>query len=239
MGQRTATLVSYISEQGVKKNFVYYNQWGIGRVQLNAIMGNFLAQVGQPKLDLSGTKSMLLEDLGQEWLDSLDFANPKDVEKVIDRMDNNDGGVVIVVDELYKEHGVAPTRMAFLKGWDEMTHEEYEQYKADKYNYSKPYSNFITFEEWREKVGGEYVNDDYAEMFLAFCRHFGVEFLKPLEKRTYKVTRYYHSNATVFVEATNESEAKKLADNIDVSDQIEEGLCVEGTVVECDPKLPF
>lgn len=236
MGQRTATLVSYIDEKGVKTNTAYYNQWGIGRVQLNAIMGNFLAQIGQPKFDLSGTKSMLAEDLGEKWLNSLDFTNPKDVEKVIDRMDNNDGGIVIVVDEKYKEHGVAPMRMAFLIGWDEMSKEEWAQYKQ---NDPKPYSNFVTFEEWKEKVGSEYVDDNYTEMFLGFCRHFKVEFMKPAPKHTYKVTRYYHSNATVFVEATSENEAKALANKIDVSDQIEEGLCVEETEVERDPQLYF
>lgn len=236
MGQRTATLVSYINQEGVKTNTAYYNQWGIGRVQLNAIMGNFLTQFGQPKYDLSGTKSMLMEDLGEEWLNSLDFTNPKDVEKVIDRMDNNDGGIVIVVDEQYERHGVAPMRMGFLIGWDEMSDKESETLEM---THQKPYSNFVTFEEWKEKVGGKYVNDDYTEMFLAFCRHFGAEFMKPVTKRTYKVTRYYHSNATVFVEATSENEAKALADNIDVSGQIEEGLCVEETDVECDPQLYF
>lgn len=239
MGQRTATLVSYINEEGVKTNTAYYNQWGIGRIQLHAIMGNFLAQIGQPKFDLSGTKSMIVEVLeeGKEWLNSLDFTNPKDVEKVIDCMDNNDGGIVIVVDEKYEEHGVAPIRMAFLIGWDEMSDKEWKQY--EKTGRPKPYSNFVTFEEWKEKVGGKYVDDDYTEMFLAFCRHFKVEFMKPVAKHTYKVTRYYHSNATVFVEATSENEAKALADNIDVSDQIEEGLCVEETEVERDPKLYF
>ena len=97
MGQRTGTLVSYIDSKGQKHNKVYYNQWGIGRVQLNAFIGSFLTQLGREGLDLKGANSMIVEK-GLKGVKDADFTDIEQVANILHQMDNNNGGVVIICD---------------------------------------------------------------------------------------------------------------------------------------------
>ena len=164
MGQRTETFTTYIDKNGKKHNNVYYHGWGIGRVQLMSVMGNYLAQMGLSKFDLSGSKG----DFAREKfkVSKSDFTDIKQVHDIIDMCDNNNGGVVAIVNE---QTGV--NKIGFVLGWEEC------------YDYNnnvlleEPCSRFVSFEEWRKKVGGRYVDDTFAEMFLSFCKHFGFSFL--------------------------------------------------------------
>lgn len=163
MGQRTTTLVTYIDEKGNKKNNIYYNHWGIGRVQLLAIMGNFLAQVGETKFDLSGTKTMqnVAEEFDGVDIDAYDFTDITHVKDVIDQMDNNNGGVVFVYDER-DESG----KIGFCLG-------EEEVYGTNE----QAASRFVPFDEWCKKVGGKYVDGSFKFMFLFFMEHFHFEIM--------------------------------------------------------------
>lgn len=167
MGQRTATLVSYIDEQGKKHNKVYYHQWGIGRVQTNAIMGNFLCQIGEPKFDLSGTRSMC--EVEVDGIENADFNDIKQVQNIIMQMDNNDGGIVVIIDEKNADN----RKIGFTIGWDEIEYDNETSTPVER-----PAQRFVPFEEWIEKVGKPYFNDTYKDMFLAFCKQFGITLIE-------------------------------------------------------------
>ena len=166
MGQRTATLVSYIDEKG-KHNKVYYNQWGIGRVQLNAFIGSFLSQLGKWGLDLEGACHMRLEE-GLEGVENADFTDIKAVANIIRQMDNNNGAVVIICHDV--EPREATCEIGFVLGSEETT--KYDLVRKEYITTEPLYSRFVSFDEWAEKVGGEYVNASYKAMFRAFCTHF-------------------------------------------------------------------
>ena len=166
MGQRTATLVSYIDEKG-KHNKVYYNQWGIGRVQLNAFMGSFLSQLGKEGLDLDGACNMRLET-GLKGVENTDFTDIKVVANIISQMDNNNGGVVIICHD--EEPRKAHCEIGFVLGSEETI--TYDSIR-EEYVHTEPlYSRFVPFDEWAEKVGGSFVDESYKAMFRAFCTHF-------------------------------------------------------------------
>lgn len=166
MGQRTGTLVSYIDSKGQKHNKVYYNQWGIGRVQLNAFIGSFLTQLGREGLDLEGANSMRLETHLQ-GVENADFTNIEQVKDIFRQLDNNNGGVVIICDDQQPSNN----QIGFILGSEEC--ERYDHVK-DEYVTTEPlFSRFVPFDEWADKVGGQWVNDSYKAMFHAFCKHFG------------------------------------------------------------------
>jgi len=50
--------------------------------------------------------------------------------------------------------------------------------------------------------------------------------------KTYQVTLYFHSNATIQVMAENEQDALNKARNMDLEDQIQSGLIEEGNDVD-------
>lgn len=174
MGQRTLTLTTYIDENGNKTNKAYYNQWGIGRIQLNAILGNFLCDFGQPMFDLSasehGRRDMI--DVSKEINVSnlQDFTDIEKVKRLFGNIDNNNGGIVFIADDQNKS-----SKIGFLLGGEECSVID-EQTKTVKLT-EQPYSRFVPFDEWAEKVGGKYVNESYRKMFQAFCEHFNVEVL--------------------------------------------------------------
>lgn len=162
MGQRTATLTTYIDENGNKTNNIYYNHWGIGRVQLMAIMGNFLAQIGSSKFDLSGTEKMQNDNKYFDDINNYDFTNIDHVHDVIINMDNNNGGVVMIANDQDDS-----AKIGFVLGEEEVygTNEEVA-------------SRFVPFEEWAKKVGGKYVDNKFKIMFLAFLEHFNIEIME-------------------------------------------------------------
>lgn len=161
MGQRTATLVTYIDENGKKTNNIYYNQWGIGRVQLMSLMGNFLAQMGEPTFDLSGSKNMSLENEDFEDIDGYDFTKIEHVADVCNNLDNNNGCTVMIVND-----NDGSVQIGFCLGDEEV-------YGTDEMAFSR----FVSFEEWTEKVGGKYVNNSFKIMFYGFLEHFKVKTL--------------------------------------------------------------
>ena len=167
MGQRTGTLVSYIDDKGQKHNKVYYNQWGIGRVQLNAIMGCFLSQIGKEGLDLKGSNSMVLCDAAVD-LNNADFTDIRQVANILRQMDNNNGGVVVFFDEREKNGN---GKIGFVLGYEEC--ERYDEVKQEYVDIEEPFSRFVPFDEWADKVGNPFVDDAYKRMFRAFCEHFG------------------------------------------------------------------
>ena len=167
MGQRTGTLVSYIDDKGQKHNKVYYNQWGIGRVQLNAIMGGFLSQIGKEGLDLAGLNHMSLE-MAEDNISEMDFTDIEQVAHILRQMDNNNGGVVIFFDEREKNGN---GKIGFVLGYEECEH--YDEEKQEFIEDEKPFSRFVPFDEWAKKVGNPFVDEDYKAMFRAFCKHFG------------------------------------------------------------------
>lgn len=162
MGQRTATLVCYIDKKGKKHNHVYYHQWGIGRVQIFAIIGNIFTQFGEDKFDLSNSKEM--DDCNEElkkyskiWVDDLDFTNINDVNKVYKCMDNNNGGIVVVWDDKNNKRYVG-----YILGWEEVwKHKE------------KPYTRFVSFRTWRNRAcANKFLDKNFVQMYQGFLKHF-------------------------------------------------------------------
>jgi len=163
MGQRTATLVCYIDKEGKKHNHVYYHQWGIGRLQIFAIMGNFFLQLGEDKFDLSGSQRMSLEDESLRTYNKidvkdLDFTNINDVKKVYDCMDNNNGGIVVVWDDKNNKRYVG-----YILGPEEV-------YKTSE----KPYTRFVSFRTWRNRdCANRFLDKNFVQMYQGFLKYFG------------------------------------------------------------------
>ena len=77
-------------------------------------------------------------------------------------MDNNNGGTVAIVNDTEQTF-----QIGFLLGSEEVQGTD-----------EKPFSRFVSFNEWCAKVGKPHVDEDYRAMFLAFCDHFKITILK-------------------------------------------------------------
>lgn len=171
MGQRTATILKIDYEcQNEKKSStaVFYHSWGIGRVLFAQLQTMLLGMIGaEPDLESSRTAndykpvgtSDITKDYNPTELDGLDFAHPEKIGEVIQNADNNNGGLFLhvryIVDENYNETFV-PT-FAFMLGDED----------------GGDYKHFCTLEEFAEKVGERYVNEDFLRSVYATLDYFG------------------------------------------------------------------
>ena len=171
MGQKTAMLVTYITKKGTKKNKVYHCQWGIGRIQPMAIMTGFFEFLMKREYD-SEKKDVTLSSAGvthdetkymRETIsdfDKLNFANIKDVQKVYPQLDNDNGGMVFIVDDKNDK-----IKIGYLLGREEVGDEN-------------AFKKFVSMYDWQEKVGGEYTDAWFMIMLHGFIQHFKIDILK-------------------------------------------------------------
>lgn len=96
-----------------------------------------------------------------EDINNYDFTDIAQVQDVIKNMDNNNGGIVMVVNDINNT-----SKIGFVLG-------EEEVYGTDE----EVASRFVSFEEWKEKVGGPYVDETFTIMFLSFLKHFNIEIM--------------------------------------------------------------
>lgn len=78
---------------------------------------------------------------------------------------------------------------------------------------------------------GDYeYNYDYGDLFMCECHCCGCDHGKPVprEKNKYRVTLYYHTCATVEVEAYSEEEAIENAENEDINAQLMDSMQEDG-----------
>jgi len=187
MGQRTLTFVTYINKQGAQQNKFYYNSWGIGRVQLNAIMGNFMCLLGAPGYNLDQSFDMIdqTDKINTETdeyrlpegttIDHLNFGSINDCRLLLRQADNNNGAVTFIWDD-QNECGY----IGFILGPEE----------AHVLN-EEPYNRFVPFDTWAKYIGLDFVDESYKNMFHFFCTHFNITILSgDLERDIIPVKRY-------------------------------------------------
>lgn len=177
MGQRTETFVTYINSKGEKTNNIYYNGWGIGRVQLMAIFGALFGQAQDEKFELDGfckmhndTKEIMCEG---EDVNALDFTDINTIHDIVKhRCDNNNGGIVVIVNDEKPHIYSKKIKIGFFLGGEECYDWKKEEWTEE------PYSRFVTFEEWAKKVGGRYVDKAFKKIVKGVFEHFEVEVLQ-------------------------------------------------------------
>lgn len=170
MGQKTATLVTYITKKGTRKNKVYHCQWGIGRIQPMTIMTGFFDFILKREYD-SERKDIILSGGGMydetkymreeiPDFDKLNFAKIKDVQKVYPQLDNDNGGMVFIVDDKRDK-----IKIGFLLDREEVGDED-------------AFKEFVSMYNWQEKVGGKYTDAWFMIMLHGFIQHFQIDILK-------------------------------------------------------------
>ena len=92
--------------------------------------------------------------------DKLNFANIKDVQKVYPELDNDNGGMVFIVDDKNDK-----IKIGYLLGRAEVGDEN-------------AFKEFVSMYDWQEKVGGEYTDAWFMIMLHGFIQHFKIDILK-------------------------------------------------------------
>lgn len=169
-GQKTAILVTYITKKGTRKNKVYHYQWGNGRIQPMAIMAGFFNFFLKTEYN-SERKDVTLSNIGGAYdetqymreaipdFDKLNFAKIKDVQKIYPQLDNDNGGMVFIVDNKKDQ-----IKIGFLLGREEVGEDAFKK--------------FVSMYDWQEKVGGIYTDAWFMIMLHGFIQHFKIDILK-------------------------------------------------------------
>lgn len=108
MGQRTAIIVQHVNnwcKKNEKETRVFYHGWGIGRVLpsqllviLNGLMSVSMWHTGQVELlKPIGTTDVTdgYDPVEQALFDELDFDHPDYVGEILQKSDNNNGGLFV------------------------------------------------------------------------------------------------------------------------------------------------
>lgn len=170
MGQRTAIILQvrnkYMAKYDKNKEFstrVFHCGWGIGRImpsQLISIL-NGLLSITIDSADMAkwlkpqgcaDFTDYFSEQMGV--LNSINFDNPTLFGEILQSADNNNGGlfVRITVDE---NVCIEAIEYAYMLGYEE----------------DGDYKNFCTSDEWFAKAGGEYLDNDFLEIYEKTLRY--------------------------------------------------------------------
>ena len=165
MGQRTCLIVQkHDKESDKRQTRVFYCGWGIGRIlpsQLIAILNGTLSTRPYSEDFIKSLKPQGTQDIAEhyteEQLSDADFDKPILVGNIIEDADNNNGGLFVKITATGKMgEDIELIEYAYMLG-----HEEGGDYKQ-----------FCTAEDWFEKVGGEYIDDDFRAIYDATLRYF-------------------------------------------------------------------
>jgi len=169
MGQRTAIILQHVNNckwaaSNEKINTrVFYHQWGVGRIlpsQLVSILNGTLSTSGYDGKFAENLKPQGCLDITSEYeidaLNSLDFTKPQLVGDMIKKADNNNGGIFVrITTDKYGK--VSCIEYAYMLGSEE----------------GGKYKKFCTSKQWFEKCGGEYVDEDFKELYNKTISYFG------------------------------------------------------------------
>lgn len=164
MGQRTQIVINVKNlDNGKEQTASYYNQWGIGKMQLLDVVRALTEYVNYPeeyKMPDKLYKAWKMDDKERETPFKGD-ANPQNVIKWInDTQDNNNGGLLL---KLSMKYGRIDSGELYL----------FNDPEAENVN---RVNRAVTFEEYLN-FNPEYINEDFNNMFLSMLKFFDVEIL--------------------------------------------------------------
>lgn len=175
MGQRTAIILQHVNKYAAKfdrnkkvSTRVFYNSWGIGRVlpsQLLVILNGTLSAGSYCEGFAKTMKPCGCRDITEDYekedrlkMNGLDFSNPEGVGDIINKADNNNGGIFIRI-TTGETGDTESIEYAYMLG-----HE----------NEGGKYKSFVTFEEWAKKnYGDEYIDEDFLNIYKSTIKYFG------------------------------------------------------------------
>ena len=189
MGQRTQVLVIKENNEGVKKATFFHNQWGFGRVMYLGFMDLFLQDYAKDafkndydfydcKFKTSAKFYNENENVPEDVLNKADISDLDSIRSVFDYGDNDNGGIVVYINEYLFFFIFSDFKVGFLLG-SEDTEREYNGDIYNKGNDNKAFARWLTPEEYGRMNGGsDYSDPDFVKIFDYFCEYFGVEYIQ-------------------------------------------------------------
>ena len=181
MGQRTQMLIQTVNNKGEKKNHLYHFQWGFGRTMFLQLMDLFINDYfkdtfkrGYSVFDvtrLTNKASDITEEV--EIPEDLDITDIEQIKKVFKQCDNNNGGMVIQVNENDPSYSAFNYKVGLLLG-----SEETYDYENDKIS-EEPFSRYVSYQEYFDKAGGQFCGvPSFVKMWEGFVEFAEIEFLR-------------------------------------------------------------
>ncbi|OFO55285.1 hypothetical protein [Nosocomiicoccus sp. HMSC059G07] len=173
MGQRTQILLQKVNSEGNVRNEFYHYQWGYGTVMYKELMSfvldiennlynsyhksndilSFSLRQKQKKL-----KNFEMEqDFYQEWLETIqseEIFNKKFIKEIIKYGDNNNGYLIIQLVE--NSNRDLEMNFAFVD------------------NSTGKITDFLTWQEYAEKHGFNYIDEHFKNMFESFIKYYEI-----------------------------------------------------------------
>lgn len=170
MGQRTAIILQVdrklANDNETKRDTqVFYHQWGYGRVLPSQLLSMLYATMSismaynEESAEL--VKPQGCANITQEYeeatLNALDFTKPQEVGEMLQKADNNNGGVFVRItssmNEAYEETN--KVEYAFMLGSDD----------------GGEYNEFVCADDWLNTFG-DYIDDTFRDIFYQTLEYF-------------------------------------------------------------------
>lgn len=184
MGQRTQIVIQSVDKSGVTTNKVYHLQWGNGRIMplhlMRLFMKDYFKDIFENNYNIANradiSDGIKIHDITNEAMfpDNFNIKNIKQVKELFKHFDNNNGGMVIRINENDPTYKPWDYLVGFVLG-----HEECWDY-VNKVDIEESFSRFVSWKEYFEKVGGKYCQDkDFLRMWNGFIKFVGIKFIRP------------------------------------------------------------
>ena len=181
MGQRTQMLIQTVNNKGKQKNRLYHFQWGFGRTMFLQLMDLYLSDYFKDcfQRDYSVFDVTKLTKHAYDITDEVDIPEDLDItdieqiKKVFKQCDNNNGGMVIQVNENVSSYSAFNYKVGLLLG-----REETYDYENDK-SIEEPFSRYVTYQEYFDKAGGQFCRvPSFVKMWEGFVEFAEIKFLR-------------------------------------------------------------
>ena len=176
MAQRTQMLIQTVNNKGEKKNRLYNFQWGFGRTMFLQLMDLYLSdyfkdcfQRDYSVFDVTKlTKHAYDITKDTDIPEDLDITDVEQIKKVFKQCDNNNGGMVIQVNENNLSYSAFNYKVGLLLGSE-------ETYKSIE----EPFSRYVSYQEYFDKAGGYFCGlPSFVKMWEGFVKFAEIEFLR-------------------------------------------------------------
>lgn len=205
MGQVTHIMVIKENLKGEKKVKLLQHNWGYGRTMYLAFMDLFLQEYFADKnadydffkvgikpvtgndrfIDMQECEAYDFYERLFSTLPTADINDIKTIKAIFDRLGNNNGGLVVYMLENNEIGEYSKIKIGFLLGDCDCEYEEptgllrLERCVINKGNDREPFERWLTPAEYGRMNGGrDYSDKEFVKMFEAFCKYFGIEYIR-------------------------------------------------------------